>query len=242
MIAAFRPGEERAFTNFFSLVLTYNTGAAFSFLAGAAGLAALVLRRDRNRGSGADRLAPAARRRRNPLPGPGADPRRRARQSLGPADAGQGRRLPAVPLRWLGVPGLQCRRQLDHRRRGAADPRQLPEPAVDPAVCRKGRKRERDGRVARQSAGFLRRRRPRDRDRPAGAGAIRRADLRTPRSRPQQVRRRRPARPRARYSSTSSTKFPRAAPSCSPRMASRRPFARKPTRAGSPCSTPPVRS
>ncbi len=37
MIAAFRPGEERAFTNFFSLVLTYNTGAAFSFLAGADG-------------------------------------------------------------------------------------------------------------------------------------------------------------------------------------------------------------
>ncbi|HEX9301237.1 MAG TPA: signal peptidase II [Casimicrobiaceae bacterium] len=37
MIAAFRPGEARAFTNFFSLVLTYNTGAAFSFLAGGDG-------------------------------------------------------------------------------------------------------------------------------------------------------------------------------------------------------------
>lgn len=37
MVAAFRPGEARAFTNFFSLVLTYNTGAAFSFLAGADG-------------------------------------------------------------------------------------------------------------------------------------------------------------------------------------------------------------
>ncbi len=37
MIAAFRPGEELSVTNFFSLVLTYNTGAAFSFLAGADG-------------------------------------------------------------------------------------------------------------------------------------------------------------------------------------------------------------
>ena len=36
-MAAFRPGEERPFTSFFSLVLTYNTGAAFSFLAEADG-------------------------------------------------------------------------------------------------------------------------------------------------------------------------------------------------------------
>jgi signal peptidase II len=35
--AAFQPGEERPFTSFFSLVLTFNTGAAFSFLAGADG-------------------------------------------------------------------------------------------------------------------------------------------------------------------------------------------------------------
>ena len=37
MLATFRPGEERPFTEFFSLVLTFNTGAAFSFLASADG-------------------------------------------------------------------------------------------------------------------------------------------------------------------------------------------------------------
>jgi signal peptidase II len=37
MMAAFRPGEERAFTSFFSLVLTFNTGAAFSLFADGAG-------------------------------------------------------------------------------------------------------------------------------------------------------------------------------------------------------------
>ena len=37
MMATFQPGEERPFTSFFSLVLTFNTGAAFSFLAGADG-------------------------------------------------------------------------------------------------------------------------------------------------------------------------------------------------------------
>lgn len=37
ILARFRPGEELAVTGFFSLVLTFNTGAAFSFLAGAGG-------------------------------------------------------------------------------------------------------------------------------------------------------------------------------------------------------------
>ena len=37
MMAAFHPGEERAFTSFFSLVLTFNTGAAFSLFADGAG-------------------------------------------------------------------------------------------------------------------------------------------------------------------------------------------------------------
>jgi signal peptidase II len=32
LIAAFHPGQERVLTPFFSLVLTFNTGAAFSFL------------------------------------------------------------------------------------------------------------------------------------------------------------------------------------------------------------------
>lgn len=37
MLANFRPGEEKVVTFFFSLVLTFNPGAAFSFLAGAGG-------------------------------------------------------------------------------------------------------------------------------------------------------------------------------------------------------------
>jgi signal peptidase II len=37
ILATFRPGEERAIAPFFSLVLTFNPGAAFSFLAGADG-------------------------------------------------------------------------------------------------------------------------------------------------------------------------------------------------------------
>ena len=37
MMASFQPGEERAFTNFFSLVLTFNTGAAFSLFADGSG-------------------------------------------------------------------------------------------------------------------------------------------------------------------------------------------------------------
>jgi signal peptidase II len=37
IVTAFRDGGERAVTGFFSLILTYNAGAAFSFLAGADG-------------------------------------------------------------------------------------------------------------------------------------------------------------------------------------------------------------
>lgn len=37
VVAVLRPGEERAYTGFFSLVLTYNTGAAFSMFAGGGG-------------------------------------------------------------------------------------------------------------------------------------------------------------------------------------------------------------
>jgi len=37
MLAAFHPGEERPFTSFFSLILTFNSGAAFSLLADADG-------------------------------------------------------------------------------------------------------------------------------------------------------------------------------------------------------------
>ena len=37
IVAGFRPGEEWPITSFFSLVLAYNAGAAFSFLATAAG-------------------------------------------------------------------------------------------------------------------------------------------------------------------------------------------------------------
>jgi signal peptidase II len=37
MQAMFQPGEQRPLTSFFSLILTFNTGAAFSFGAGAGG-------------------------------------------------------------------------------------------------------------------------------------------------------------------------------------------------------------
>jgi signal peptidase II len=37
ILSSFRPGEEKVITSFFSLVLAFNTGAAFSFLAGAGG-------------------------------------------------------------------------------------------------------------------------------------------------------------------------------------------------------------
>ncbi|HET9046381.1 MAG TPA: signal peptidase II [Casimicrobiaceae bacterium] len=37
IVAVFRPGEEMPLTPFFSLILAFNTGAAFSFLAGEAG-------------------------------------------------------------------------------------------------------------------------------------------------------------------------------------------------------------
>ena len=37
IVATFHPGEERAFTSFFSLILTFNAGAAFSIFADAEG-------------------------------------------------------------------------------------------------------------------------------------------------------------------------------------------------------------
>jgi len=37
VVAGIRPGEEYPMTSFFSLVLAFNSGAAFSFLAGADG-------------------------------------------------------------------------------------------------------------------------------------------------------------------------------------------------------------
>ena len=186
---------------------TYNTGAAFSFLAGADGwqrwfFAGDRRRRERCSSSGCCGAAAA----RMLLCRPRADPRRRARQSLGPPRARQGRRLPAVPLRRLVVPAFNVADSaitvgaalliLDSFRAAPRDD------------AGRGRERTPDGRPARQSARLLRRRRPRDRDRRAGARAVRRADLRAPRGRPQQVRRRRPARPRARCSSRSSTRCP----------------------------------
>lgn len=43
VLAAFAPGESRAVTGFFNLVLVFNKGAAFSFLAGASGWQTPVL-------------------------------------------------------------------------------------------------------------------------------------------------------------------------------------------------------
>jgi len=37
LVAAFQPGEERPYTSFFSLILTFNKGAAFSMFANAGG-------------------------------------------------------------------------------------------------------------------------------------------------------------------------------------------------------------
>jgi lipoprotein signal peptidase len=48
MLGAFFPGEQRPITGFFSLVLTFNTGAAFSFLAAADGWQRLAVCIDRH--------------------------------------------------------------------------------------------------------------------------------------------------------------------------------------------------
>ena len=45
VLATIREGDAWVVTGFMSLVLTFNTGAAFSFLAGGIGLAALAVRR-----------------------------------------------------------------------------------------------------------------------------------------------------------------------------------------------------
>ena len=92
-----------AVTALFTLVLTYNTGAAFSFLARASGWQRWLLRGDRLRRGDRDRGAAAARR--NALYSAGLA------LILGGAlgnlmrspGAGQSRRLPAVPLRGVGV-------------------------------------------------------------------------------------------------------------------------------------------
>ena len=126
VVAALREGGGIAVTPFFTLVLTYNTGAAFSFLASASGwqrwfFAGDRLRRgDRHRGAVAARRNPAVQCR------PGADPRRRARQSHRSPGARQSGRLPALSLCRVGVSRVQRRGQRDHDRRRAAHPRQLP--------------------------------------------------------------------------------------------------------------------
>ncbi len=75
------PARRRAITPFFNLVLVFNRGAAFSFLADARRLAALVLHRDRARRARVDRVAAApAAAARWFCAGARADPRRRARQ------------------------------------------------------------------------------------------------------------------------------------------------------------------
>src|SRR6185503_13610694 len=107
-------------------------------------MAALPFHRLGARCLGVDDLAAAARRRPHLQPGAEPDSGRRARQSLGSADAGQGRRfsagarLPPVPQRarraLRPVSRVQCGGQRTHCRGRAADPRQLP-----PASCRSTR-------------------------------------------------------------------------------------------------------
>ncbi len=98
-------------------------------------LAALVLRGDRRRRLRVHGVPAAPRRQPVLLHRPRTHHRRRARQPVGPPDAGPCHRLPAVPLPGMVVARVQRRRQRDQRRRRVADPRQL-----SPAAARSPRR------------------------------------------------------------------------------------------------------
>ena len=142
-----------------------------------------------------------------------AGDRRRARQrDRPPAARPRGRFHPVVLARPL-LAGVQHRRLGDRRRRGRHRPvRPVRSRQAQPATERGQRYNRRHGRPARQSPRFLRRRRPRHRDRQARHRDARRADLRAPRSRAQPLRGRRPASTAARSSSRNSTKCPTTPP------------------------------
>ena len=128
ILARFAPGERVELTGFFNLVLVYNKGAAFSFLADAPGWQTPVLvglRRWSRRWSCRVLLVRIARAA-AVLRRPRADPRRRARQRHRPPALRPRGRLPRVARRRLALPGVQRRRLGDHDRRGASDPRRLP--------------------------------------------------------------------------------------------------------------------
>jgi hypothetical protein len=115
IIGTFRYNDSHTVTSFFNLVRVHNTGAAFSFLAGAGRLAALVLHRPRRGGGGLHRLDAAQPWRADAvLLGPRADPRRRARQRHRPPAARLRGRLHPGPLAKLVLPVVQRRRQCDH--------------------------------------------------------------------------------------------------------------------------------
>jgi hypothetical protein len=129
MLEAFAPGERLAVTDFFNLVLVFNKGAAFSFLAGASGwqtpvfaaissIAAIVITVLILRNSGNRMLCAAL-----GLILGGA--KRRARQPLGSSPLGARCRLPRFPCRRLALAGIQRRRLRDLGGRGAPDPREL---------------------------------------------------------------------------------------------------------------------
>jgi hypothetical protein len=118
VLQSFAPGESRAVAPFFNLVLVFNKGAAFSFLATAQGwqtlffaaiaivasvvISFLIVRKEQN---------PVLHR-------PGAHPGRRAGQPVRPGGLRARGGFPRFPRRRLALAGVQRRRLCDHRGRG----------------------------------------------------------------------------------------------------------------------------
>ena len=198
---------------FWNWYRTYNTGAAFSFLSDAGGWQQLRSSSCWRSRSAACWLSGCARTPRgdwrSALPYR-AGHRRRAGQRDRPAAHRPRGRLHPVALARPLLAGVQ------RRRFGASSSARSASPC---SACSQPGKRRREGmqrsqsrhgRPARQSPRFLRRRRPRDRDRQARDRDARRADLRAPRGRAQPLRGRGPASIAARSSSRNSTRCPTA--------------------------------
>ena len=141
IIGSFQLGDSRTVTSFFNIVRVHNTGAAFSFLAGASGwqrwffvglgivAAAFIVWMLRSHGGQTLFWLALV-----------ADPRRRARQRDRPTAARLRGRLHPAPPPGVVLPVVQRRRQRDQRRRGAADPRRTapraPQLAASPSKLR----------------------------------------------------------------------------------------------------------
>ena len=203
MSSAFRARRGTSVLPFFNLVLVHNTGAAFSFLAGAGGwqrwfftvvavaisafIVVMLKRGARNRllafglalilggalGNLWDRVTPRPRGRLHPAARRGLAI---SRPSTSP--------IPPSRSAWRCSSGIAC----SGTRRPARRTRAWRRPP------RRSHERHQRRSPSRQAARLLRRRRSRHRDRRARARPARRADLRAPRDRAQQVRGRGPAR------------------------------------------------